>query len=70
MSKKKNINQEGIIGTGKGLVNQNSRAFKALQKTIRARFEELNESEKRAHQLLSQRLQKENYLRDKSTKYS
>jgi addiction module HigA family antidote len=68
MTKKRNIKPGEIIGTGEDLVNQNSQDFKALQKAIRARSEELEESEKIAHQLLSLRFQMESYLEEASPK--
>lgn len=62
MDEQKIINEGGIIGTGRGLVNQNSKEFKALQNVIRAKSKELKESELIANQLLSLRFQMESYL--------
>lgn len=62
MSKRKIINEGGIIGTGKELVNQNSKEFKELQRIIKKRSGELKESELIANQLLSLRFQMETYL--------
>ena len=57
MSKPNQINEGGIIGTGAGLVNQNSEAFKELQKAIQARSQTLTEQEKVVNRLLSVRFQ-------------
>ncbi len=62
MSKQKIINEGGVIGIGEGLVNQNSKEFRELQKSIRERSEELTETELIANQLLSIRFQMESYL--------
>lgn len=62
MSNQKIVNEGGIIGTGEGLVNQNSKEFKELQKLIKSRSKELAESEMVANQLLSLRFQMESYL--------
>ena len=62
MSNQKIVNEGGIIGTGEGLVNQNSKEFKELQKIIKSRSKELAESEIVANQLLSLRFQMESYL--------
>eukprot|EP01024_Parvocaulis_polyphysoides_P048009 TRINITY_DN4553_c0_g4_i1.p2 TRINITY_DN4553_c0_g4~~TRINITY_DN4553_c0_g4_i1.p2 ORF type:complete len:165 (-),score=19.87 TRINITY_DN4553_c0_g4_i1:139-633(-) len=62
MSNQKIVNEGGIIGTGEGLVNQNSKEFKELQKLIKTRSKELAESEIVANQLLSLRFQMESYL--------
>ena len=62
MSKQKIINEGGIIGTGKGLVNQNSEEFKELQKVIKGKSGELKEPELIANRLLSLRFQMEAYL--------
>ena len=62
MSKQKIVNEGGITGTGKGLVNQNSKEFKELQRMIIGRSGELEESEVIANRLLSLRFQMETYL--------
>ena len=62
MSKQRIVNEGGIIGTGKGLVNQNSKEFKELQRMIIGRSGELEESEVIANRLLSLRFQMETYL--------
>lgn len=62
MSKQRIINEGGIQGTGEGLVNQNSKEFKELQKLIKSRSQELSESESITNQLLSLRFQMESYL--------
>lgn len=62
MSKQKIVNEGGITGTGKGLVNQNSKEFKELQRMIIERSGELEESEVIANRLLSLRFQMETYL--------
>ena len=62
MRNQKIVNEGGIIGTGEGLVNQNSKEFKELQKIIKSRSKELAESEIVANQLLSLRFQMESYL--------
>jgi len=62
MSKQKIINEGGIIGTGKELVNQNSKEFKELQRIIKERSSELKEAELIANRLLSLRFQMETYL--------
>ena len=56
------INEGGIIGSGEGLVNQNSREFKELQRMIKERFIGMKESEWIANQLFSIRFQMESYL--------
>lgn len=62
MSKQEIINEGGIIGTGRGLINQNSKEFKELQRIIRERSSELKDSELIANRLLSVRFQMETYL--------
>lgn len=62
MNNQKIVNEGGIIGTGEGLVNQNSKEFKELQKLIIARSRALKESEIITNKLLSIRFQMENYL--------
>lgn len=62
MSKQKIVNEGGITGTGKGLVNRNSKEFKELQRMIIERSGELEESEVIANRLLSLRFQMETYL--------
>ena len=47
------INEGGIIGSGEGLVNQNSREFKELQRMIKERSVGMKESEWIANQLFS-----------------
>ena len=56
------INEGGIIGSGEGLVNQNSREFKELQRMIKERSVGMKESEWIANQLFSIRFQMESYL--------
>ena len=62
MSKQRIVNEGGIIGTGKGLVNQNSREFKELQRIIKEKSTGLEESVLIANRLLSLRFQMETYL--------
>jgi hypothetical protein len=45
MTKRRKISPSYIIGTGAGLVNQNSKAFKLCKKVIRVYFEELEKAE-------------------------
>ena len=68
MSKRKIINEGGIIGTGEGLVNQNSKEFKELQRLIKERSSEQDDFEKIQNQLLSLRFRMESYLNDDNPK--
>lgn len=62
MHKLKIVNEGGIIGSGEGLVNQNSKEFKELQRLIKIRSSEFKESQLIDNQLLSLRFQMETYL--------
>lgn len=68
MSKQKIINEGGIIGTGKGLVNQNSKELKELKRVIKEKSGELKEPELIANRLLSLRFQMETYLERENPK--
>ena len=68
MSNQKIINEGGIIGTGRGLVNQNSKEFKELQRIIKEKSGEIKESELIANRLLSLRFQMETYLERENPK--
>ncbi|MCB9352921.1 MAG: hypothetical protein H6573_36365 [Lewinellaceae bacterium] len=70
MSNQKIINEGGIIGTGRGLVNQNSKEFKKLQRIIKEKSGEIKESELIANRLLSLRFQMETYLERENPKRS
>jgi len=60
--KEKIVNEGGINGLGKGVVNINSKDFKALQEMIKERYKSLKPEEKRNNILLSIRFQMESYL--------
>ena len=64
MNNQKIINKGGVIGTGEGLVNQNSKDFKELQRLILKKSSELDKSESIINKLLSIRFQMENYLEE------
>jgi addiction module HigA family antidote len=64
MNNQRVINEGGVIGTGEGLVNQNSRDFKELQRLILKNSSELDKSESIINKLLSVRFQMENYLEE------
>lgn len=68
MNNQKKINKGGIIGTGEGLVNQNSKDFKELQQLILKKSSELDKSESIVNKLLSIRFQMENYLEETESK--
>jgi len=56
------INEEGIQGLGEGLVNQNSKDFKELQRAIGLRSKEIDESDLIINRILSLRFQMERYV--------
>lgn len=68
MSKQNKINEGGIMGTGKGLVNQNSEEFKELQRLIKEKSGHQKESDRIRNHLLSLRFQMETYLEEENPK--
>ncbi|KAA3628744.1 MAG: addiction module antidote protein, HigA family [Bacteroidetes bacterium] len=62
MGKQKIKNEGGVIGTGAGLVNQNSKEFKALRQLIETRSKEQGGEDFVVNQLLSLRFQMETYI--------
>lgn len=65
--KAKIVNQGGINGLGEGIVNINSKDFKALQSVIQERNKSLTPEEKLSNSLLSIRFQMESYLEREET---
>ena len=59
---KKHINLGGVNGTGKGIVDTNSKDYKALQKAILAHYEQSSPEEKIKNNLVSLRFQMDTYL--------
>lgn len=64
MEDPKNINQGGINGLGKGIVNTHDNSFIALQAMIEASFKKQSEDQKLSNAFLSIRFQMESYLAD------
>ncbi|MEZ4849277.1 MAG: HigA family addiction module antitoxin [Bacteroidia bacterium] len=60
------INEGGINGTNQGVVNINSKDYKALQKAIQAQAKEQSKEDKINYKLISLRLQMETYISEKS----
>ena len=60
------INEGGINGTNQGVVNINSKDYKALQKAIQAQVKEQSKEDKINYKLISLRLQMETYISEKS----
>lgn len=65
--KNKIVNEGGINGSGEGVVNINSKDFKALQAMIKERSKLLSPEEKRNNTMLSIRFQMESYLERKDS---
>ncbi len=61
------VNEGGINGSGKGLVNINSKDFKALQSAIKQHAAGLSDKQKRENILLSVRFQLVTYLEAENT---
>jgi len=59
-------NEGGINGTDKGVVNINSKDYKALQKAILAHSKNQSKEDKIRYKLISIRLQMTNYLLEES----
>ncbi len=60
------INEGGINGTGKGVVNVNSQDYKELRKVIKEKVQDLDEKEKLKYGIISVRLQMESYVSDET----
>ncbi|MEM9719391.1 MAG: HigA family addiction module antitoxin [Bacteroidota bacterium] len=58
----KEINLGGINGTGKGVVNTNSKAYKELRNAIKSHADTQSSKDKIKYQLFSLKLQMEAYL--------
>jgi len=58
----KEINPGGVNGTGKGIVNTNSKDFKGLQKAIIEHAKKQSPKDKIKYELISIRFQMESYL--------
>lgn len=56
------INPGGVNGTGKGVVNINSKDYKGLQKAVQEDAEKQTVEEKIRYELISLKLQIENYI--------
>ncbi|MFK7947217.1 MAG: hypothetical protein AB8G11_06500 [Saprospiraceae bacterium] len=56
------INKGGINGTGKGVVNTNSKDYKALQKAIQEHAKQQTKTEKIRYWLIGLRFQMESYI--------
>ena len=62
MANKKMINPGGINGTGKGIVNINSKDYKALQKAIQEHSKEQSPKERIKYKFISLKLQIDRYI--------
>ncbi len=58
------INEGGINGTGKGVVNVNSKDYKGLQKAIQEHAKQQSYQQKINYELISLKLQMESYIND------
>ncbi len=64
MTMKKIINEGGINGTGKGVVNINSQDYKDLQRIIQAKAKKQSSEEQMTYKLIGLRLQMETYIEE------
>jgi len=62
--RKKIINPGGINGTGKGVVNINSKDYKALQKAIQEQSKKQSPKDRIRYKFISLKLQVESYISD------
>lgn len=62
MKKKKAIIDEGVNGSGNGIINVNSEEFKSLQSKIKEHFKKQSKKQLLDNDLLSLRFQMESYL--------
>lgn len=65
---KKIINPGGINGTGQGIVNINSKDYKALQKAVQEHSKKQNPKDKIKYKFISLKLQIESYVAETSPK--
>lgn len=65
---KKEINIGGVNGTGKGIVNTNSKEFKGLRDAIERHASDQTSRDKIKYDLISLRFQMENYIEDEEPK--
>ena len=66
MEDPKNINQGGINGLGKGIIDTHDDSFIALQAMIEASFNKQDEAEKLSNALLAIRFQMESSIADEA----
>lgn len=66
--KSKIINEGGINGTDKGVININSKDYKGLQKAVQEHSKKQDKKDRLRYKLISLRLQMDSYIQDKSPK--
>lgn len=66
--KERIINEGGINGTDKGVVNINSKDYKELQKAVQQHYKSQSKEQKIRYKLISIRLQMDTYISEKSPK--